>query len=174
MVDFLQTKISRFFLFTLLVYLMSCLNGAAQTNYYYFVRSPQIVNFNMTQKELTYSPFLSIGLGIARKGKFAEIGTFINTQNVSGMYALVEGTIKHKASEDGWTNTILWFGEVSSTFPKGIQKQQMAQTFGICANLNRQFQWFSIGIPLCLGITHSVGNWSLSSRTVFNLAFNIN
>ena len=42
-----------------------------------FLRTPQVVNYNLSQKEISYSQVISIGMGLSYKDKFIELATFI-------------------------------------------------------------------------------------------------
>ncbi|MGB6153896.1 MAG: hypothetical protein WBG48_18070, partial [Pricia sp.] len=78
-----------------------------------FLRTPQVVNYNINETEISYSPIVSVGAGISHKSKFIELATFINDDNVYGFYTFFGTTIKTKEIAKNFKLHTNWFGEVT-------------------------------------------------------------
>jgi hypothetical protein len=160
---------------SLLVLLTGSLLGFAQEfKSNLFLRTPQVVNYNMNLSEVSYSPVISIGTGLSHKSKFIELATFINDDEIYGFYTFFGTTLKSKELKTDLNLHINWFGEVTF-FPEQYQISDFfTYTTGICFFLNHSYEWGSIGIPLCVGVALNKKTISLNTRTIFNISLNLN
>lgn len=135
-----------------------------------FLRTPQVVNYNFTQNEITYSPVISIGAGLSHKSKFIELATFISDDDIYGFYTFFGTTLKTKDLGSNWKLHTNWFGEVAYVPEQQSGSDAFTYTTGICFFINYSFDWGSIGFPLCVGAAYSKNTISLNTRTILNLS----
>lgn len=138
-----------------------------------FLRTPQVVNYNFTQNEISYSPVISIGVGISHQSKFIELATFISDDDVFGFYTFFGTTLKTKDLGDRWKLHTNWFGEISYVPEQQSGADAFTYTTGLCFFLNYSFDWGSIGFPLCVGTAYSQNTISLNTRTILNLSITL-
>lgn len=139
-----------------------------------FVRTPQVVNYNINQREVSYSPVISIGAGVSRGANFMELATFINDDDIYGFYTFFGTTLTSQDLKSGLHLYTNWFGEVTFVTEQDQYPDFFIYTSGVCFFLNQHFEWGSIGIPLCLGLAYSNETISLNTRTILNLSLNLN
>ncbi len=139
-----------------------------------FIRTPQIVNYNFGQSEITYSPIISVGTGLSHKSKFIELATFISDSDTYGFYTFFGTTLSTKPLSDKINLLTNWFGEVTYVPSQAEDSDYFLYTTGVCYFLNHSFEWGSIGIPLCVGIAYGENQFSLNTRTILNLSINLN
>jgi hypothetical protein len=139
----------------------------------WFVRTPQIVNFNLNTSAVSFLPVVSTGFGLSHRSKYIEAASFITQGNTYGYYTFFGSTLKSKELDPHWKLNVNWFGEVAFVPQQSESKKAWTQTVGICFFINQQFKWGNIGIPLCVGIAHSQGHFSLNSRTIVNFSIPI-
>ncbi|WP_350287225.1 hypothetical protein [uncultured Croceitalea sp.] len=138
-----------------------------------FFRTPQIVNYTINQSEVTYSPIISIGVGLSHKSRFIELATFISDDDVYGFYTFFGTTLKTKQLGQDLKLHTNWFGEITYVPSQNQDLDYFMYTSGVCFFLNHSFEWGSIGIPFCLGLAYGQDAISLNTRTVLNLSLNL-
>ncbi|MEM7485105.1 MAG: hypothetical protein AAF348_07835 [Bacteroidota bacterium] len=139
-----------------------------------FLRTPQVVNYNFNQNEISYSPVISIGTGLSHKSKFIELATFISNNDIYGLYTFFGTTLKTKELNGNWKLLTNWFGEVTYVPKQALDSNTFTYTTGLCFFLNYSFDWGSIGIPLCVGAAYGQNTISLNTRTIFNISLLLN
>jgi hypothetical protein len=135
-----------------------------------FLRTPQVVNYNFTQNEISYTPVISVGAGLSHKSKFIELATFISDGDVYGYYTFFGTTLKTKDLDTNWKLHTNWFGEVAYIPEQQSNADAFTYTTGLCFFLNYSFDWGSIGFPFCVGAAYSTNTISLNTRTILNLS----
>lgn len=138
-----------------------------------FLRTPQVVNYNFTGNDISYTPVLSIGAGLSHKSKFIELATFISDDDVYGYYTFFGTTIKTKDLDSNWKLHTNWFGEVTYVPEQKFGSDAFTYTTGLCFFLNYSFDWGAIGFPLCVGAAYSKNTLSLNTRTILNLSISL-
>lgn len=138
-----------------------------------FIRTPQVVNYNLNQGEASYSPVMSLGVGLSHQSKFIELATFINGDDIYGFYTFFGKVLKARELSNNLSWLTSWFGEVTFLPRQNDRIQTFTYTTGLCFSLNYGFEWGSIGIPLCIGIAYSEKATSLNTRTILNLSLNL-
>ncbi|PRX54182.1 hypothetical protein [Flagellimonas meridianipacifica] len=167
----MKSKPSYFLLAAVMIPLW-CLAQDLKSNL--FLRTPQVVNYNFNQSEISYSPIISIGTGFSHKSKFIEIATFMGSNDIYGCYTFFGTTLKTKKLQSNLNLNINWFGEVTFVPNQDQNSDSLIYTSGICFFLNHGFEWGSIGIPLCLGAAFNNKTIRRNTRTIFNLSLNLN
>ncbi|GAA3514761.1 hypothetical protein GCM10022393_30860 [Aquimarina addita] len=139
-----------------------------------FLRTPQVVNYNFSQEQISYSPVISFGLGLSLASNFIELATFINNNDIYGFYTFFGTTIKTKKLDRNLTLHTNWFGEVTYVPKQLLSSDSFTYTTGLCFFLNYSFNWGSIGLPVCVGAGYNEKNLSLNTRTILNISLNLN
>lgn len=152
------------------------LSGSSQkVNANLFLRAPQIVNYNFTQKQINYSSVMSVGMGLSHKRKFIELATFIDRNDVYGFYTFFGLNLKSKELSGNLNLHTNWFGEVLYVpTQSSLDSDIFAYTSGLCFFLNYGFDWGGIGLPLCVGGAYSQKSFSLNTRAILNIYLNLN
>ena len=138
-----------------------------------FIRTPQVINYNLNQEEVNYSPVVSVGVGISHKTYFVEMATFLNDEELFGYYSFFGKTLKKRNLVENLNLFTNWFGEVSYAPEQSMNSAAFTYTSGICYFLNYSFDRGSIGIPLCFGLAYHDQSLSLNMRTILNLSINL-
>lgn len=138
-----------------------------------FLRTPQVVNYNLGKKDLSYSPLMSVGVGFSHRSKFIELATFIDSQNQYGFYTFFGTTLQSKNLGNNWFLNTNWFGEITYMPNQSEVAKSTIYTSGFCFFLFYSFDWGSIGLPLCIGTAYANNNFSLNTRTIFNASINL-
>ncbi len=160
---------------TFLVLLSIPLTGFAQElKSNLFLRTPQVINYNINKNDIAYTSIISIGAGLSHKSKFIELATFISEDDIYGFYTFFGTTLKTTELKTNLNLHINWFGEVTYVPEQNQNSDSFIYTTGVCFFLNHNFEWGSIGIPLCLGFAYSNETISLNTRTILNLSLNLN
>lgn len=139
-----------------------------------FLRAPQIVNYNIDQRELAYNPVMSIGAGFSYQSMFIELATLINDDDIYGFYSFFGTTLVTKELGQNLNLHTNWFGEVTYIPDQPSANKSLIYTTGICFFLNQNFDWGSIGFPICIGGAYSDDYFSLNTRVIFNISLNLN
>ena len=139
-----------------------------------FLRTPQVVNYNFNQNQISFSPVISLGTGLSHKSKFIELATYISDNDIYGFYTFFGTTLKTKELGGKWKLHTNWFGEITYVPKQSLDSDSFTYTTGICYFLNYGFHWVSIGLPLCVGIAYNQKNISLNTRTILNISLNLN
>lgn len=140
----------------------------------FFLRTPQVVNYTFKQDQLVYSPIMSIGLGLSHKSKFIELAAFVSADDIYGSYTFFGTTLKTKDLGSNWNLHTNWFGEVTYVPKQSLEPDSFTYTTGLCFFLGYNFDWGSIGFPLCIGAAYSQNTISLNTRTILNISLNLN
>jgi hypothetical protein len=153
---------------------LSTLDGYCQkiqTNY--FIRTANIVNFDLTNSIIYHTPALATGIGFSHKSKFIEVASFVNKDGNLGLFTFFGSTLHTKTLDEDWKLHINWFGEFTY-FPHQKNTQSTwIHTAGFCFFLNRSYNWGAIGIPICVGGAYSKRTIGLNTRAILNLSFNL-
>lgn len=139
-----------------------------------FLRTPQIVNYNFNQEQISYNPVMSIGMGFSHKRKFIELATFIDGNDIYGFYTFFGLNLKSKELSENLNLYTNWFGEVIYLPKQSIGSDAFVHTTGLCFFLNYGFDWGGIGLPLCIGGAYSQNTFSLNTRAILNISLNLN
>jgi hypothetical protein len=138
-----------------------------------FVRLPQVVNVDFTSKTAMYSPVISAGATLRCQRAFADIGVFMNKNDVHGYYTYFGSSIYTKALDSQWTFVNNWFGEVT-LFPR---QQETTQTWlytaGVSPVLVHPLSWGTFAVALTAGVAFSDDHVSLNSRLILNCSIPI-
>lgn len=138
-----------------------------------FLRTPQVVNYNLNDGQVSYNPVISVGTGLSLGSKFIELATFISDDDIHGFYTFFGTTLKTLELNTNINLNTNWFGEITYVPEQDQNPDSFTYTTGICFFLNHSFEWGSIGIPLCLGVAYNEGTISLNTRTILNLSLNL-
>lgn len=139
-----------------------------------FLRTPQVVNYNLTNNEIGYNPIISIGAGLSHKSKFIELATFLSADDVYGFYTFFGTTLKKKPLGEHWNFFANWFGEITYLPEQTIGSDSFTYTSGLCFFLNYSFDWGSLGFPLCVGMAYNQRTISLNTRAILNISIPLN
>ncbi len=139
-----------------------------------FIRTPQVVNYDFDEDEITYSPVLSVGAGLSHKSKFVELAALITSDDVYGYYTFFGTGLSAKEVGKEWMLYTNWFGELTYIPKQDERSESLTYTTGLCFFLNQHFEWGSIGFPLCLGLAYNQNGISLNTRTIVNLSIFLN
>ena len=129
-------------------------------DYNWFIRTPQVANFNFNTSKFSLTPVVSTGFGLSHKAKYIEAGSFISQNDIYGYFTFFGSTLKSKELDEQWNLDINWFGEVAIIPNQPESKNTCTQTAGLCFFINHPFKWGNIGIPLCIGLAHTNGSFS--------------
>ena len=151
----------------------SSLAMAQSVHYNWFIRTPQVVNFNFSSSKINYSPVVSTGFGVSHRLKYLELATFISQNNSYGYYTFFGSTLKSKNLDENWKLNINWFGELTFVPQQSDLQNSFTETAGLCFFINHPYKWGNIGIPLCIGVAYNQGTFSLNNRTILNLSIPI-
>lgn len=138
-----------------------------------FVRSPQVINYDLSEAQLAYNPVMSLGLGLSHKGTFLELATLISDDDLYGYYTFFGTRLGQKALSQAVQAECSWFGELSYTPNQPGADQALTYTSGLCYVISHRFETGAIGLPLCLGGAYSQSQFSLNARAVINLSINL-
>lgn len=167
-------ELNKSILLLLLVILLPIIAIAQELKSNIFLRTPQVINYNFNQEDISYSPVVSIGLGLSHKLSFIELATFINENDVYGFYTFFGTTIKTKKLGGNWKLNTNWFGEITYIPKQSLTSNSFTYTSGLCFFLNYSLKWGSIGFPLCVGAGYNQKTISLNTRTILNISINLN
>jgi len=76
-----------------ILFLVPLLTFAQEVHFHWFMRTPQVINRNMTNQQLSYSSLVSTGVGTSSNGVFTELGTYVSDGNYYGYYSFSGTTI---------------------------------------------------------------------------------
>lgn len=162
------------FTFSILILFSFQFAKSQQLGFYAFARTPQMVNFELSETEATYSQGLSLGVGVTHKTHFLELGTFIFEGDSYGYYSFLGSTLKSSNLGDIVRLNTNWYGEVTHVPVQGEDKNtSWIYTGGICLFPNIQLNQVNIGIPMCLGLAYQEKQFYLNSRFMLNVSYQL-
>ncbi|MEL7146511.1 MAG: hypothetical protein AAFO69_09100 [Bacteroidota bacterium] len=139
----------------------------------FFIRTPQVVNYNIQGNEITYTSIMSLGIGFSHRRKFIEVASLITDQSVWGTYTFFGSTLASRQLGGNFVLHTNWFGEITYLGGSKLIDSPLIFTSGVCFFLNYAFEWGALGIPLCAGIALQNNTISFNTRTIFNLFINL-
>jgi hypothetical protein len=133
-----------------------------------FIRLPQVVNINLTNKTIRYTPVVSTGLTLRYRGGFADFGVFMDKSDFYGYYTYFGSSVYAKPLDDKWRLVTNWFGEITFLPDQSETKQSWIYTIGLSPVLLFPFPWGTFAIALTMGSGFNNDSVSLNTRLILN------
>lgn len=108
-----------------------------------FLRTPQVVNYNLHTKLVNYTPVISVGAGLSHRSKFLELATFIGDNDSYGYYTFFGTTLKTTELQPQLQLNTNWFGEVTYVPEQTQNPSSFTYTTGVFFFLNHSLN----GVP---------------------------
>lgn len=133
-----------------------------------FIRLPQVVNINFTQKSTLYTPVISTGLTLRYRAGFADVGVFMDKSDFHGYYTYFGSSVYAKPLDDKWKLVTHWFGEITFLPAQSETRQSLTYTAGISPVLVYPLSWSTFAIALTMGAAFYNDSVSLNARLILN------
>ncbi len=134
----------------------------------WFVRLPQVVNYDFSKKSGFYTPVISTGVTLHYQSVFADVGAFVNKSDFYGYYSYFGSALRVKPLDDEWKLVTNWFGEVTYFPSQAETKHSWTYTTGLSPVLVRPLSWGTFAIALTMGAAFSNDTVSLNTRLILN------
>lgn len=138
-----------------------------------FIRLPQVVNINFTEKSRLYTPVISTGFTLRYRSGFADWGVFMDKSDSYGYYTYFGSSVSAKPLDDKWKLVTNCFGEITFLPAQSETKQSWTYTTGLSPVLVRPLSWSTFAIALTMGAAFNNESVSLNTRLILNCAIPI-
>ena len=138
-----------------------------------FIRLPHVVNINFTDKSKVYTPVTSAGLTVHCRKGFADLGVFMDKNDLYGYYTYFGSSLYAKPLDDKWKLVTNWFGEITFLPAQSKTNQSWTYTTGLSPVLLCPMSWSTFAIALTMGAALDNHSVSLNTRLILNCAIPI-
>lgn len=133
-----------------------------------FVRLPQVVNYNLYDKEIGYTPVVSAGVTLRYRGFFADIGSFVNKSDVFGLYTYFGSSLRTDHYTDNKLLLLNWFGEFTYIPDQGESATITVKTIGISPVMVWNVEKSAFALAFTFGVAFSNSTTGINSRVILN------
>ena len=133
-----------------------------------FIRLPQVVTINFTEKSNVFTPVISTGLTLRYRTGFADAGVFMDKSDSYGYYTYFGSSVYVKPLDDKWKLVTNWFGEITLLPAQSETRQSWTYTAGLSPVLVYPLSWSTFAIALTMGAAFYNDSASLNTRLILN------
>ena len=137
-------------------------------NYHWFMRTPQVVNWNMTDKELGHASLVSTGVGASYRSVFTELGAYVSNESLYGVYSFSGTNLSSKQLDERWALDTNLFGTVMFSPAQEGNVHSWTYTGGMFFYVRHSTEWGTFGFPLVFGIAYTKPTVSFTTQVMFN------
>ena len=138
-----------------------------------FVRLPHIVDYNINQDQVRYTPAIATGLTISYESAFIDCGIFVDPRSTKGYFSYGAISIHEKQLEGDWIFILNGFAELTYLPAHAEQPSVFVKTFGGSPVLVKSFPAGIFALAITIGPAFVNDEISLNSRLILNYALPI-